>query len=42
MVLHHVRDLELMLTEINRILEIGGYLYIREHDALGNLDSRLL
>jgi len=38
MVLHHVENLSLMLTEIYRILEPGGYVLVREHDALTNAD----
>lgn len=33
MVLHHIEDLELMLNEIFRVLEPGGYLLIKEHDC---------
>ena len=33
MVLHHVKNLKELLTEIKRILKKGGILVIREHDA---------
>lgn len=41
MVLHHVKDLELMLSEINRIIKKGGYLMIREHDSQNYADAML-
>lgn len=41
MVLHHVNNLKLMLTEINRILELNGYLIIKEHDCLTSIDYML-
>jgi len=41
MVLHHVKNLKLMLDEIHRILKPGGYLIIKEHDALTSLDYML-
>lgn len=39
--LHHVEGLKLILNEINRILEMGGYLFITEHDVATNVDKIL-
>jgi len=36
MVLHHVKDLMFVLKELNRITKLGGYIYVREHDAFTN------
>jgi len=36
MVLHHVMDQKKMFSEISRVLEPGGYMYIREHDIAKN------
>lgn len=33
MVLHHIRNVEAIIKELNRILVKGGYILIREHDA---------
>ncbi len=33
MVLHHVENLMYVLKELNRITKMGGYIYVREHDA---------
>jgi ubiquinone/menaquinone biosynthesis C-methylase UbiE len=41
MVLHHVRNLGKLLHEINRVLYVGGYFVIREHDAMNNVDYML-
>lgn len=42
MMLHHVRNLKLLLSEINRILRKGGYLMIRDHDASTYADYMLI
>lgn len=42
MVLHHIPNLHLYLSELNRIMEIGGLLYIREHDAFDDIDYMLI
>jgi SAM-dependent methyltransferase len=41
MVLHHVRPLEKLLSEISRILKPNGYFFIREHDAMYPIDYML-
>ena len=41
MTFHHVEKLNLMLSEVNRILKPGGYLLIREHDAMNYADYML-
>jgi len=41
MVLHHVRPLEKLLSEIVRILKPNGYFFIREHDAMYAADYML-
>ena len=41
MVLHHVRALEKLLSEISRILKPNGYFFIREHDAMCSIDYML-
>lgn len=41
MVLHHIKNLKLILKEINRILKIGSYLIIKEHDAINSIDYML-
>lgn len=41
MVLHHVKNLELMLLELNRIIKKGGYLILREHDCINYADFML-
>lgn len=42
MVLHHVRNLDLMMKELNRITKMGGFIIIREHDCMTNLDAMLI
>jgi len=42
MVLHHVKDLSIMMSEINRIIKMGGYIMIREHDAMTYADYMLI
>ena len=42
MVLHHVKNLHLFLTELNRVTKMGGYFIIKEHDAFTNLDYMLM
>lgn len=41
MVLHHVEKLELMMEELNRITIMGGYILVREHDAMHSADYML-
>lgn len=41
MVLHHVKKLNITLSEINRVLKKSGYFFIREHDAMNNVDYML-
>ena len=41
MVLHHVNKLDILLSEINRCLKPGGFLIIREHDAMTAFDHML-
>ena len=41
MVLHHVKELDVCIKELNRIIEMNGYLYIIEHDASSNMDYML-
>ena len=42
MVLHHVEKLDILLGEINRCLQQDGYLMIREHDAVNDLDYMMI
>lgn len=39
--LHHVKNLTLMLQELNRIIKLDGYLFITEHDAPTPADKML-
>ena len=32
--IHHVRDVDTLLREINRVLKPGGWFFIREHDVI--------
>jgi SAM-dependent methyltransferase len=41
MVLHHVKHLDKLLSEIHRILKPNGYFFIREHDAMNSIDYML-
>lgn len=41
MVLHHINDLDFTLRQINRILKIGGYFYIKEHDNCSSVETML-
>jgi SAM-dependent methyltransferase len=41
MVLHHVRPIEKLLSEIVRVLKPNGYFFIREHDAMCKIDYML-
>lgn len=41
MVLHHVKDIKNALKELYRILKPGGYIIIREHDFLDNMQVYL-
>ena len=40
MVMHHIPKIEVFLAELYRVLKVGGYLIIREHDCEPN-DMRL-
>lgn len=41
MVLHHIENLDLCLRELNRIIQLGGYLYITEHMIVNYLEKML-
>lgn len=41
MVLHHIKDLEFTLQEINRVLRIGGIFLVLEHDCFHFVDKML-
>lgn len=41
MVLHHVKDLDFTLREINRVLKKDGYFFIKEHDCFNCIDEML-
>ena len=41
MVLHHVMDLDFVMKELNRILEMGGYIYATEHQVVNNSERML-
>ena len=42
MTIHHIRDIDLTLSEINRITKINGFLIIKEHDVHDNFDRMLV
>jgi ubiquinone/menaquinone biosynthesis C-methylase UbiE len=42
MVLHHVPELDVALKELVRVMKPGGYLILREHDALSPIDYALI
>ena len=42
MVLHHVKNLDLFLRELNRVTKLGGFILIREHDCFTNMDAMLI
>jgi ubiquinone/menaquinone biosynthesis C-methylase UbiE len=42
MMLHHTKDLDKMLREINRVLKKGNYYIIIEHDAVTKFDYMLI
>lgn len=42
MVLHHVKELKKMLSEIYRVLQPGGYLLIKEHDSTSEQFSNFI
>jgi SAM-dependent methyltransferase len=42
MCLHHVKNLDTMVSEIHRILKPGGYLFIKEHDCWTEYDAMLV
>ena len=42
MVLHHIDNLDFCLKELNRIMKIGGYLYITEHMIVNYLEKMLV
>jgi len=41
MVLHHVEQLDTLLSEIARVLKPNGYFFIKEHDAMTAIDYML-
>ena len=41
MVIHHIENLNLFIREMNRCLKMGGYIVIREHDTINNMDKML-
>jgi len=41
-VLHHIREYELTIRELYRIMKVGGILVIREHDCYSNQTSLLI
>lgn len=42
MTLHHIRDVERMVSEIVRVLKPGGILFIKEHDCWDAIDAMLI
>jgi ubiquinone/menaquinone biosynthesis C-methylase UbiE len=42
MVLHHVKNIDNLLSEMNRIIKMGGALYLIEHDAFTDGDKMLV
>ena len=42
MSLHHVRNLDDMTREINRVLNPGGIIIVREHDSVGQKFATIL
>ncbi len=42
MVLHHVTELKVLISEIHRILKPGGFLMIREHDCRDKIDYMMV
>lgn len=42
MSLHHVHDLDTMISEISRVLKPGGYFFIKEHDCWNAFDAMLV
>lgn len=42
MSLHHIRNIDLMMREINRVLKVGGLLIIREHDSTSQKFATIL
>jgi SAM-dependent methyltransferase len=42
LMLHHVKDLDQLLSEINRVLKVGGFLLIIEHNNLTDYDNMTL
>jgi SAM-dependent methyltransferase len=42
MALHHVSDLDKMVSEISRVMKPGGYLLIKEHDCWDAADAMLV
>jgi len=41
MVIHHIKNLNLFMRELNRCLKMGGHIIIREHDTINNMDKML-
>lgn len=42
MSLHHIQELDVMVSEIHRVLKPGGYLFIKEHDCWNEFDAMLV
>ena len=42
MTIHHIKDIDLTLKEINRITKINGFLLIKEHDVHDSFDRMLV
>jgi ubiquinone/menaquinone biosynthesis C-methylase UbiE len=42
MVLHHVKNIDRYLREVNRIMKMNGLLVVREHDAFNDIDNMLI
>ena len=41
MVLHHVKNIDFVLKEINRILKMNSFIIIREHDCITYCDKMI-
>lgn len=41
MVLHHVKNLDFVFRELNRIIELNGYIYATEHQTVNSVEKML-